>query len=95
MQYDISDPANPRLAGRVWVGGLIRKGGPLKVLGGLPEDTPEAPEIPTVAGVELRGGPQMIQLSLDGKRLYVTNALYTPWDKQVGGGTGEGHGSGR
>lgn len=82
VQYDISDPANPRLAGRVWVGGLIRKGGPLKVLGGLPEDTPEAPEIPTVAGVELRGGPQMIQLSLDGKRLYVTNALYTPWDKQ-------------
>ncbi len=24
----------------------------------------------------------MIQLSLDGKRLYVTNSLYSPWDKQ-------------
>ncbi|GLI68840.1 hypothetical protein VaNZ11_013383 [Volvox africanus] len=82
VQYDISDPAAPRLAGRVWLGGLVRKGGPLKVLGGLPEDTPEPPEIPRVAGVELRGGPQMLQLSLDGKRLYVTNSLYSPWDKQ-------------
>lgn len=36
-------------AGRVWVGGVIRKGGAVKVLGGLPEDTPEAPEIPTVS----------------------------------------------
>lgn len=29
---------------------------------------------------ELTGGPQMIQLSLDGKRLYVTNSLYSTWD---------------
>ena len=49
MQYDITDPVHPKLAGRVWLGGLIRKGGALKVLGGLPEDTPEAPEIPTVS----------------------------------------------
>jgi selenium-binding protein 1 len=28
----------------------------------------------------LTGGPQMIQLSLDGKRLYVTNSLYSTWD---------------
>ena len=33
-----------------------------QVLGGLPEDTPEAPEIPLVQGHELLGGPQMIQL---------------------------------
>jgi selenium-binding protein 1 len=31
-------------------------------------------------GKELTGGPQMIQLSLDGKRLYVTNSLYSTWD---------------
>jgi selenium-binding protein 1 len=31
-------------------------------------------------GKELSGGPQMIQLSLDGKRLYVTNSLYSTWD---------------
>ena len=34
----------------------------LQVVGGLPEDTPEAPEIPTVKGHQLLGGPQMIQL---------------------------------
>jgi len=30
----------------------------------------------------LNGGPQMIQLSLDGKRLYVTNSLFSSWDDQ-------------
>ncbi len=34
-----------------------------QVLGGLPEDVPEAPEVPTVQGHELQGGPQMLQLS--------------------------------
>ncbi len=38
--------------------------------------------VPTVKGHTLRGGPQMIQLSLDGKRLYVTNSLFSAWDKQ-------------
>ncbi len=33
-------------------------------------------------GTVLNGGPQMLQLSLDGKRLYVTNSLYSPWDNQ-------------
>ncbi len=31
-------------------------------------------------GKELIGGPQMLQLSLDGKRLYATNSLYSTWD---------------
>ena len=30
----------------------------------------------------LNGGPQMLQLSLDGERLYVTNSLYSTWDNQ-------------
>jgi selenium-binding protein 1 len=30
----------------------------------------------------LRGGPQMLQLSLDGKRLYVTSSLLSKWDDQ-------------
>ncbi|GAX80193.1 hypothetical protein CEUSTIGMA_g7631.t1 [Chlamydomonas eustigma] len=81
-QYDVSDPQNPRLAGRVFVGGSIRKGGTVKVLGGLPEDVDEQPQIPLVQGHELHGGPQMLQLSLDGKRLYVTNSLFGPWDQQ-------------
>ena len=33
-------------------------------------------------GRKLDGGPQMLQLSLDGKRLYVTNSLYSSWDNQ-------------
>jgi selenium-binding protein 1 len=35
-----------------------------------------------VKGNTLRGGPQMLQLSLDGKRLYVTNSLLSAWDNQ-------------
>jgi len=31
---------------------------------------------------KLHGGPQMLQLSLDGKRLYITNSLYSTWDNQ-------------
>jgi selenium-binding protein 1 len=62
-QYDVSDPSNPRLTGRVWCGGLLGK-------------SQEA------AGRKLEGGPQMLQLSLDGKRLYVTNSLYSSWDNQ-------------
>jgi selenium-binding protein 1 len=30
----------------------------------------------------LRGGPNMLQLSLDGKRLYVTSSLLSSWDNQ-------------
>jgi selenium-binding protein 1 len=35
-----------------------------------------------VRGKELVGGPQMLQLSLDGRRLYVTSSLYSSWDNQ-------------
>lgn len=37
---------------------------------------------PSDAGRELSGGPQMLQLSYDGRRLYVTNSLYSTWDNQ-------------
>ena len=33
-------------------------------------------------GARPHGGPQMLQLSLDGRRLYVTNSLYSTWDNQ-------------
>jgi len=35
-----------------------------------------------VGGHQLHGGPQMLQLSLDGKRLYVTSSLLSKWDNQ-------------
>lgn len=62
-QYDVSDPARPKLTGQVWLGGVIGN-------------------TATVAGKTLAGGPQMLQLSLDGRRLYVTSSLYSPWDEQ-------------
>ncbi|MEL6375109.1 MAG: selenium-binding family protein [Pseudomonadota bacterium] len=62
-QYDISDPANPKMTGQVWLGGLLGKA-------------------PTVNGVDVHGAPQMIQLSLDGKRLYATTSLFSTWDNQ-------------
>jgi selenium-binding protein 1 len=37
---------------------------------------------PSDATRDLHGGPQMLQLSLDGRRLYVTNSLYSTWDNQ-------------
>jgi selenium-binding protein 1 len=37
---------------------------------------------PDFRGRPLTGGPQMLQLSLDGKRLYVTNSLLSKWDDQ-------------
>ena len=30
----------------------------------------------------LNGGPQMVELSRDGRRVYVTNSLYASWDAQ-------------
>jgi len=30
----------------------------------------------------LNGGPQMVEISRDGRRVYFTNSLYSPWDEQ-------------
>jgi selenium-binding protein 1 len=37
---------------------------------------------PNRPGKTLNGGPQMVELSRDGKRVYSTNSLYGAWDKQ-------------
>ena len=36
----------------------------------------------TVKGRQSAAGPQMLQLSLDGKRLYITDSLFSTWDNQ-------------
>lgn len=79
-QYDITDRSHPKLVGQVWLGGSIQKNGKVKVT----EDTEltSQPDPVYVKGRLVRGGPQMIQLSLDGKRLYVTTSLFSSWDEQ-------------
>eukprot|EP01120_Amphizonella_sp_Union-15-10_P000746 TRINITY_DN10775_c0_g1_i1.p1 TRINITY_DN10775_c0_g1~~TRINITY_DN10775_c0_g1_i1.p1 ORF type:complete len:466 (+),score=86.27 TRINITY_DN10775_c0_g1_i1:45-1442(+) len=76
-QYDITNPSSPKLVGQLFLAGTVLKDGPVKYTSGDP-----APDVPQIQGKAIRGGPQMIQLSLDGKRLYVTNSLFSEWDKQ-------------
>uniref|UniRef100_A0A4W5QSP8 Methanethiol oxidase n=1 Tax=Hucho hucho TaxID=62062 RepID=A0A4W5QSP8_9TELE len=79
-QYDITDRRNPRLAGQLFLGGSIPNDGPVKVVED-PENQSQPPPR-TIKGKRIPGSPQMLQLSLDGKRLYVTTSLYSGWDKQ-------------
>ncbi|HEY2105493.1 MAG TPA: selenium-binding protein SBP56-related protein, partial [Candidatus Binataceae bacterium] len=37
---------------------------------------------PHPKGGALNGGPQMVELSRDGRRVYLTNSLYAAWDEQ-------------
>jgi len=37
---------------------------------------------PANPGAHLNGGPQMVEVSRDGRRIYFTNSLYSPWDVQ-------------
>ncbi|KAK9390959.1 selenium-binding protein 1-like [Crotalus adamanteus] len=79
-QYDITDPHCPRLMGQVFVGGSICKGGVVTVI--KDEELDCQPDPLVIQGRRVYGGPYILQLSLDGKRLYVTNSLYTQWDEQ-------------
>jgi methanethiol oxidase len=65
LQYDVSDPANPKKTGSIHTGGIVRRAA--------------HPRKPKQA---LNGGPQMVEISRDGKRVYFTNSLYSPWDEQ-------------
>ena len=62
-QYDVSDPMNPTLAGKVEIGGIVAK--------------TKHPN-----GKDFGYGPQMVEISRDGKRVYWTNSLYSTWDDQ-------------
>jgi selenium-binding protein 1 len=64
QQYDVSDPMNPKLTGKVRIGGIVARAGHPKANG------------------RLSGGPQMVEISRDGKRIYFTNSLYGAIDPQ-------------
>lgn len=63
IQYDVSDPFNPKHIDTVKIGGI-------------------ATPVPHPSGKQITGGPQMVELSRDGKRAYFTNSLYKAWDEQ-------------
>ena len=65
LQYDVSDPFNPKKTGSVRIGGIVNR-----------TPHPKNPNQP------LAGGPQMVEVSRDGKRVYFTNSLYAAWDEQ-------------
>ena len=65
IQYDVSDPFNPKQVSSIRLGGIVGR-------------TPH----PSQPGQPLNGGPQMVEISRDGRRIYFTNSLYTPWDDQ-------------
>ena len=62
-QYDVSDPMNPVLNGKIEIGGIVTKTKHANVK-------------------EFGYGPQMLEISRDGKRVYWTNSLYSTWDDQ-------------
>ena len=62
-QYDVTDPMNPKLAGKVELGGIVAN-----------HKHPNKKEFAY--------GPQMVEISRDGKRVYWTNSLYSTWDDQ-------------
>jgi methanethiol oxidase len=64
QQYDVSDPMNPKLTGKVRIGGIVSRAAH-----------------PSGNG-PLSGGPQMVEISRDGKRVYFTNSLYGAIDPQ-------------
>src|SRR6201988_4237034 len=57
QQYDVSDPFNPKLTGKVRIGGIVARDGH-----------------PGAGTGKLGGGPQMVEVSRDGKRGDFTNS---------------------
>lgn len=81
-QYDISNPLKPKLTGQLFLGGVANRAPNVRIVKDLELDYEPKPVYKN--GRRLEGAPQMLQLSLDGKRLYVSSSLYSPWDRQVG-----------
>ncbi|HWK66176.1 MAG TPA: selenium-binding protein SBP56-related protein [Rhizobiaceae bacterium] len=65
LQYDVSDPLEPKLTGKVRIGGIVSRAAH-----------------PGARNGTLSGGPQMVEISRDGKRVYFTNSLYGAIDTQ-------------
>ena len=62
-QYDVSDPMNPTLNGKIELSGTVK-------------------DAKHPNGKDFAFGPQMLEVSRDGARVYWTNSLYSTWDTQ-------------
>ncbi|KAF5304015.1 hypothetical protein FQA39_LY01800 [Lamprigera yunnana] len=80
-QYNITDREHPKLTGQIFLGGSILSDSNVKVVEDL--ELTKQPDPVYIKGKRLNGSPQMLQLSLDGKRLYVSSSLYSAWDRQL------------
>lgn len=80
-QYRITDRARPVPVAVVRLGGIPQTHPGLKIVH---DPEPLASEVvhSHIKGQRVMGGCQMLQLSLDGRRLYVTFSLHSAWDAQ-------------
>jgi selenium-binding protein 1 len=67
QQYDVSDPFDAKLTGKVRIGGIVARAGHPGANNG---------------NGKLNGGPQMVEVSRDGRRVYFSNSLYGAIDAQ-------------
>src|SRR4029453_5454253 len=88
-QYDVADPFAPRETGSVRLGGIVARPGPPAApqgvlsggaAGGGGSASAPRQAHPAAPEVLLSGGPQMVEVSRDGRRVYVTNSIYAAWD---------------
>merc|ERR1719483_1565320 len=69
-QYNITNTRKPKLTGQLFFGGSIQEGGSVTVT--KDQELSVQPGVRYAKRKRIEGAPQMLQLSLDGKRLYVT-----------------------
>nr|CAD2198669.1 unnamed protein product [Meloidogyne enterolobii] len=86
-QLDISDPFRPSLTQKVFLGGIIYKCIGISELGKMPlgKSTSTQRSYNTeqikLNGKIYEGGPCRLQLSLDGRRLFISNSFLRNWDQ--------------
>ncbi|KAI6200445.1 putative selenium-binding protein [Aphelenchoides besseyi] len=79
QNFNISDPFHVSPLHRVFLGGIIH--GSIKLLRISTIDF--TPKRQKLRGIDYQGGPSKLQLSLDGRRLYVGNSWLRSWDDKI------------
>ena len=94
-QYRIENKRPPQLLDVIRIGGLLNPSSAIKIINN--SDTEllrkKIQIYDVIKQIKLCAGAQMMQLSLDGRRLYVTNSLHSAWDRQFYPDAVKKHGS--